>query len=49
MYCYGGSVDIEGTILLDEFLEIDLAQLKFKQIKNAPTGRVEHSMCIYRG
>ena len=49
MYCYGGSVDVEGSILLDEFLEIDVIQLKFRQIKNAPTGRVEHGMCMYRG
>ncbi|CAD8066764.1 unnamed protein product [Paramecium sonneborni] len=49
LYCYGGSIDIEGTILLDEFLEIDVVQLKFRQIKSAPTGRVEHSMCMYRG
>lgn len=30
MYCYGGSVDVEGSILLDEFLEIDVIQLKFR-------------------
>lgn len=24
IYCYGGSVDVEGTILLDECVEIDI-------------------------
>lgn len=48
MYCYGGSIDFETTVLLDDLLEIDVLNLKFKLFKNAPAGRVEHSMCVFR-
>lgn len=48
LYCYGGSIDSEGTMLLDDMLEIDVVTIKFRQIKNAPQGRIEHAMCVYR-
>ena len=49
-YYFGGYSGYEGTIYLDEWMELHLGTYAWRSISasDAPQGRIDHSMCIYK-
>jgi N-acetylneuraminic acid mutarotase len=49
-YYFGGYSGHDGTIYLDEWMELNLNSYHWRQLASseAPQGRIDHTMCIYK-